>query len=229
MYLRHFAFTRLPFETPAETDELFEPPAVEALFQGARGLPRQINRIAHYALSAAALDKRPNRQRRPSPSTPSKNSGHDLPYRLARGDQRRDRGHNGRLPLRARRRGRKTATTPRSAATTTTSVSTRSPSTTAGSWRSSPSSITRSSDTARGPHPRRCRLRVPVPSNASPSPQPGDRNHPGGPRRAAACGTLGRYPYSGRKRPSCHRLVVTHRTIRQNRNNVRNPPTDPSK
>ena len=24
MYMRHFAFTRLPFETPAETDELFE-------------------------------------------------------------------------------------------------------------------------------------------------------------------------------------------------------------
>ena len=36
---------------------LFEPPAIEALFQSARGLPRQINRIAHYALSAAALDK----------------------------------------------------------------------------------------------------------------------------------------------------------------------------
>ena len=35
---------------------LFEPPAVEALFQAARGLPRLINRIAHYALSAAALD-----------------------------------------------------------------------------------------------------------------------------------------------------------------------------
>ena len=35
---------------------LFEPPAVEALFQSARGLPRQINRIAHYALSAAALE-----------------------------------------------------------------------------------------------------------------------------------------------------------------------------
>ena len=34
---------------------LFEPPAAEALFQGSRGLPRQINRIAHYALSAAAL------------------------------------------------------------------------------------------------------------------------------------------------------------------------------
>ena len=36
---------------------LFEPPAVEALFQASRGLPRQINRIAHYALSAAALAK----------------------------------------------------------------------------------------------------------------------------------------------------------------------------
>ena len=36
---------------------LFEPPAVEALFQASRGLPRQINRIAHYALSAAALDQ----------------------------------------------------------------------------------------------------------------------------------------------------------------------------
>ena len=35
---------------------LFEPPAVEALFQGARGLPRLINRIAHYGLSAAALE-----------------------------------------------------------------------------------------------------------------------------------------------------------------------------
>ncbi len=36
---------------------LFEPPAIEALFQASRGLPRQINRIAHYALSAAALAK----------------------------------------------------------------------------------------------------------------------------------------------------------------------------
>ena len=34
---------------------LFEPPAVEALFQSTRGLPRLINRIAHYALTAAAL------------------------------------------------------------------------------------------------------------------------------------------------------------------------------
>ena len=35
---------------------LFEPPAVEALFQSARGLPRLVNRIAHYALTAAALN-----------------------------------------------------------------------------------------------------------------------------------------------------------------------------
>ena len=34
---------------------LFEPPAVEALAQSARGLPRLINRIAHYALTAAAV------------------------------------------------------------------------------------------------------------------------------------------------------------------------------
>lgn len=35
---------------------LFEPPAIEALYQSARGLPRLVNRLAHYALSAAALD-----------------------------------------------------------------------------------------------------------------------------------------------------------------------------
>ena len=35
---------------------LFDPPAVEALAHSARGLPRLINRIAHYALTAAALD-----------------------------------------------------------------------------------------------------------------------------------------------------------------------------
>ena len=34
---------------------LFEPCAIEALFQSTRGLPRLINRIAHYALTAAAL------------------------------------------------------------------------------------------------------------------------------------------------------------------------------
>ena len=33
---------------------LFEPPAVEALAQSTRGLPRRINRTAHYALTAAA-------------------------------------------------------------------------------------------------------------------------------------------------------------------------------
>ena len=36
---------------------VFEEAAVEALFQSTRGLPRPINRLAHYALSAAALDK----------------------------------------------------------------------------------------------------------------------------------------------------------------------------
>ena len=35
---------------------LFEPPAIEALFQSARGLPRLINRIAHYALTATAVN-----------------------------------------------------------------------------------------------------------------------------------------------------------------------------
>ncbi len=34
---------------------LFEDAAIEALFQASRGLPRRLNRIAHYALSAAAL------------------------------------------------------------------------------------------------------------------------------------------------------------------------------
>ena len=35
---------------------LFEPPALEALFQATQGMPRKVNRLAHYALSAAALD-----------------------------------------------------------------------------------------------------------------------------------------------------------------------------
>ena len=34
---------------------LFEPPAIEALFQASRGLPREVNRLAHFALTAAAL------------------------------------------------------------------------------------------------------------------------------------------------------------------------------
>ena len=37
------------------TVALFEPTAQEALYQASHGLPRRINRIAHYALSAAAL------------------------------------------------------------------------------------------------------------------------------------------------------------------------------
>lgn len=36
---------------------LFEPAAIEALFQATQGLPRKINRTAHYALSAVALAK----------------------------------------------------------------------------------------------------------------------------------------------------------------------------
>lgn len=36
---------------------LFEPPVIEAIFQATQGMPRKINRLAHYALSAAALAK----------------------------------------------------------------------------------------------------------------------------------------------------------------------------
>jgi type II secretory pathway predicted ATPase ExeA len=35
---------------------LFEPPAVEALFQATQGMPRKVNRLAHYALTSAALN-----------------------------------------------------------------------------------------------------------------------------------------------------------------------------
>ena len=51
--LDHYLTHRLRLagcETP-----LFEPPAVEALSQSTRGLPRLVNRIAHYALTAAAV------------------------------------------------------------------------------------------------------------------------------------------------------------------------------
>jgi general secretion pathway protein A len=34
---------------------LFEPPALEALFQASQGMPRRLNRFAHYALTSAAL------------------------------------------------------------------------------------------------------------------------------------------------------------------------------
>jgi len=36
---------------------LFEPPAIEALFQATQGMPRKVNRLAHYALTSAALEK----------------------------------------------------------------------------------------------------------------------------------------------------------------------------
>ena len=35
---------------------LFTPPATEALYQATNGMPRKVNRIAHYALTAAAID-----------------------------------------------------------------------------------------------------------------------------------------------------------------------------
>lgn len=51
VYLQHLlrlAGTELP---------LFDPPAVEALFQASSGLPRKLNLLAHHALLAAALAK----------------------------------------------------------------------------------------------------------------------------------------------------------------------------
>ncbi len=36
---------------------LFEPPAIEALFQATQGMPRKVNRLAHYALTGAAIAK----------------------------------------------------------------------------------------------------------------------------------------------------------------------------
>ena len=36
---------------------LFEPPTIEALFQATQGMPRKVNRLAHYALTCAAIDK----------------------------------------------------------------------------------------------------------------------------------------------------------------------------
>lgn len=36
---------------------LFEPPAIEALFQATQGMPRKVNRLAHYALTSAALNQ----------------------------------------------------------------------------------------------------------------------------------------------------------------------------
>lgn len=36
---------------------LFEPPAIEAVFQATQGMPRKVNRLAHYALTSAAIEK----------------------------------------------------------------------------------------------------------------------------------------------------------------------------
>jgi len=36
---------------------LFEPAAVEAIYQATQALPRRINRLAHYALTSAAIDR----------------------------------------------------------------------------------------------------------------------------------------------------------------------------
>ena len=36
---------------------LFEPAAIEAIFQATQALPRKVNRLAHYALTASAIDK----------------------------------------------------------------------------------------------------------------------------------------------------------------------------
>ncbi len=35
---------------------LFEPAAADAIFQATQALPRKVNRLAHYALTAAAID-----------------------------------------------------------------------------------------------------------------------------------------------------------------------------
>jgi type II secretory pathway predicted ATPase ExeA len=37
--------------------DLFEPAAVEALYQATHGMLRKVNRLAHYSLSAAAIAK----------------------------------------------------------------------------------------------------------------------------------------------------------------------------
>ena len=37
--------------------QLFEPAAIEAIFQATSGLPRKTNKLAHYALFAAAVAK----------------------------------------------------------------------------------------------------------------------------------------------------------------------------
>ena len=36
---------------------LLEPPAIEAVFQATQGMPRKVNRLAHYALTGAVIEK----------------------------------------------------------------------------------------------------------------------------------------------------------------------------
>jgi type II secretory pathway predicted ATPase ExeA len=63
--VRHHLSGLMREEVPAYLDHrlrlagcelpLFEPAAMEALFQATQGMPRKVNRLAHYALTSAAL------------------------------------------------------------------------------------------------------------------------------------------------------------------------------
>lgn len=55
--MRHVAAIALCVQRAGTSLPLFEPAAVHALHQATHGLPRKVNRIAHYALSAAVLAK----------------------------------------------------------------------------------------------------------------------------------------------------------------------------
>ena len=56
---------------------LFEPPAVEALFQATQGMPRKVNRLAHYALDQRRPRPGPDRQRRACAEPPARRSPHE--------------------------------------------------------------------------------------------------------------------------------------------------------
>ena len=49
MYRKHFALTDFPFDLKLEPEDLFA--------SATQGMPRKVNRLAHYALTSAALDK----------------------------------------------------------------------------------------------------------------------------------------------------------------------------
>ena len=96
---------------------LFSAPATEALFQASNGMPRKVNRMTHYALTAAALD---NAQQVTTSicSAPSRSCGYDrpgtddaryrrrAPRRLARGARRCRGGRAARVLPRSRPRPR---------------------------------------------------------------------------------------------------------------------------